>query len=164
MNMIFEYLIAGFLIMSGVFGFVGSFGLLKLNDPMSRLHAPTKATTLGVGGVLIASILHSMLSEHHLSLHELLITLFLFLTAPITANFIAKVHIHRHDTPDSLPDAGDDKIWATHKKPENEVIGPEVRPNIPRPCRRGSFIRDAASPGDPVQPGGRQLCIQPPSP
>lgn len=112
--MISEYLIAGFLIMAGVFGFVGSFGLLKLNDPMSRLHAPTKATTLGVGGVLLASMAHGLSVEGHLSLHELMITLFLFLTAPITALFIAKVHIHRHETKASLPKAGQDGIWATH--------------------------------------------------
>ena len=42
---------------SGVFGLVGSYGLLKLRDPMQRLHAPTKATTVGVGAVLIASVL-----------------------------------------------------------------------------------------------------------
>lgn len=109
-----EIFIAVFLIISGIFGFVGSFGLLKLRDPMSRLHAPTKATTLGVGGVLLASILHSVAIDQHLSLHELLITLFLFLTAPITAHFIAKTHIHRHETPGTLPDAGEDEIWATH--------------------------------------------------
>ncbi|MEK0163191.1 Na+/H+ antiporter subunit G [Phaeobacter sp. JH20_36] len=126
MDLFFDIVIAGFLVIGGIFGIVGSFGLLKLNDRMSRLHAPTKATTLGVGGVLLASMTHAAVYEYHLSVHELMITLFLFLTAPITANFIAKVHIHRHDTPDSLPDAGKDKIWATHKLPENEVIGPEV--------------------------------------
>ncbi|MCD9147507.1 Na+/H+ antiporter subunit G [Pseudophaeobacter flagellatus] len=114
MDMIFEYLIAGFLIMSGVFGFVGSFGLLKLNDPMSRLHAPTKATTLGVGGVLLASMVHGLTVEGSVSLHELMITLFLFLTAPVTALFIAKVHLHRHETKDSLPPPADDSNWATH--------------------------------------------------
>ncbi len=113
MTPVYEFLIAAFLVISGVFGFVGSYGLIKLDNPMSRLHAPTKATTLGVGGVLIASILHSLMSEGHLSLHELLITLFLFLTAPITANFIAKVHIHRHETPGSLPVVGEDQDWAT---------------------------------------------------
>lgn len=113
MEQILEYLIVLFLVISGIFGFVGSFGLIKLDNPMSRLHAPTKATTLGVGGVLIASILHSLLSEGRLSLHELLITLFLFLTAPITANFIAKVHIHRNETPQSLPPVDEDKTWAT---------------------------------------------------
>ncbi len=128
MTIVFEFLIAFFLIVSGIFGFVGSFGMIKLKDPMSRLHAPTKATTLGVGGVLLASIFHSFLIEEHLSLHELLITLFLFLTAPITALFIAKWHIHRHEKPDDLPDAGEDELWATHAVEQVEDV-PEHRAN-----------------------------------
>jgi len=120
-EMVYDYLVAGFLIMAGIFGFVGSFGLLKLNDPMSRLHAPTKATTLGVGGVLLASMLHGAVIEGNLSLHELMITLFLFLTAPVTALFIAKVHIHRHETKAGLPKAGADGIWATHDVPETKT-------------------------------------------
>ena len=91
MQDVMEYLIALFLIVSGVFGLVGSFGLLKLGDPMSRLHAPTKATTLGVGGVLIASMIHAIALEGKASFHELLITLFLFLTAPISAHFIGSI-------------------------------------------------------------------------
>ena len=49
-----EIIVAAFLVIAGVFGFVGSYGLIKLPDPMTRLHGPTKTTTLGVGGVLIA--------------------------------------------------------------------------------------------------------------
>ena len=113
MDLFFELLITGFLIMAGVFGLVGSFGLLKLNDAMSRLHAPTKATTLGVGGVLLASMTHAFAMGPHWSVHELMITLFLLLTAPITANFIAKVHIHQKESRDSLPAAGEDGTWAT---------------------------------------------------
>ncbi len=122
MEFLFELLIAFFLIVSGIFGFVGSFGMIKLKDPMSRLHAPTKATTLGVGGVLLASIFHSVLLEQRLSLHELLITLFLFLTAPITALFIAKWHIHRHERPEDLPDPGEDGLWATHAVEQVEDV------------------------------------------
>ena len=122
MTFIFELLITFFLIVSGIFGFVGSFGMIKLKEPMSRLHAPTKATTLGVGGVLLASIAHSVLLEGKLSLHELLITLFLFLTAPITALFIAKWYIHRHEKPVDLPDAGEDELWATHAVEQVEDI------------------------------------------
>ena len=120
MEQFYEILIVIFLVVSGVFGLVGSFGLVKLSDPMSRLHAPTKATTLGVGGVLIASMLHSILIEGHLSMHELLITLFLFLTAPITAHFIAKAYIHRHVTPEELPDPGGDLGWATLQQDKEE--------------------------------------------
>ena len=112
MEMFVDILIAAFLVASGIFGFVGSFGLIKLKDAMSRLHAPTKATTLGVGGVLIASILHSYLVEGVFTIHELLITLFLLLTAPVTALFIAKSHIHRHEDASTLPDTGDDSTWA----------------------------------------------------
>jgi len=122
MQIFFELLVAFFLIVSGIFGFVGSFGMIKLKDPMSRLHAPTKATTLGVGGVLLASITHSIFVEHNPSLHELLITLFLFLTAPITALFIAKWHIHRHEKPEDLPDAGEDELWATHAVEQVEDV------------------------------------------
>ena len=123
MEMFLDYFIAFFLAAAGIFGFVGSFGLLKLTDPMSRLHAPTKATTLGVGGVLIASMLHSWFVEGVLSWHELLITLFLFLTAPITALFIAKAHIHRHVDQDALPDTGDDTNWAVlERDPELEAL------------------------------------------
>jgi multicomponent K+:H+ antiporter subunit G len=116
-----EILITVFLVTAGIFGIVGSFGLIKLNDPMSRLHAPTKATTLGVGGVLLASMLHAIVFEGHLSLHELMITLFLFLTAPITAHFIAKVHIHRRETRDSLPESCGDSSWATHDLPDEDA-------------------------------------------
>jgi multicomponent K+:H+ antiporter subunit G len=119
MESLMEFLIAAMLIVSGLFGIVGSFGLLKLNDAMSRLHAPTKATTLGVGGALIASMLHAAAVEHP-SLHELLITLFLFLTAPITANFIAKVHIHRQESRETLPSPGEDGVWATHDVKKDE--------------------------------------------
>jgi len=124
MILFLEFLVAAFLVISGIFGFVGSYGLIKLDNPMSRLHAPTKSTTLGVGGVLIASILHSIVAEGRPSLHELLITLFLFLTAPITANFIAKVHIHRHETRQSLPRVDEDQDWATLAS-DDTITAPE---------------------------------------
>jgi multicomponent K+:H+ antiporter subunit G len=99
-----DILIAAFLVIGGFFGLVGSYGLIKLPNPMTRLHAPTKATTLGVGGVLIASMLSALFDRGVLSLHELLITLFLLLTAPITAHFIAKAHLHQNVRREDLPD------------------------------------------------------------
>jgi multicomponent K+:H+ antiporter subunit G len=107
-----DIFIAVFLVIAGVFGLIGSFGLIKLTDPMARLHAPTKATTLGVGGVLIASMLSALFDHGILSMHELLITLFLFLTAPITAHFIAKVHLHQSVPRGDLPPTGTGAPWA----------------------------------------------------
>jgi multicomponent K+:H+ antiporter subunit G len=120
-GMIAEIAIAALLVVAGVFGFVGSFGLIKLSDAMSRLHAPTKATTVGVGSVLIASMLHAWLVEGRLSMHELLITLFLFVTAPVTAHFIAKAHMHRHENEADLPDPEGDTGWAVFDRPADDA-------------------------------------------
>ena len=80
-----EITVTVFLVIAGVFGLVGSFGLMRLPDPMTRIHAPTKATTLGVGGVLIASMVFGFAMTGELSTRELLVALFLFLTSPISA-------------------------------------------------------------------------------
>jgi multicomponent K+:H+ antiporter subunit G len=108
-----EIAISLFVVIAGIFGLVGSYGLMKLPDSITRLHAPTKATTLGVGGVLIASMLDSMASHGIVSFHELLITLFLFLTAPVTAHFIAKVHLHHNVRRGELPPTGTGAPWAS---------------------------------------------------
>lgn len=109
-----EITVTVFLVIAGVFGLVGSYGLVRLPDPMTRLHAPTKATTLGVGGVLIASMVFFYALDGRLSVHELLIAIFLFLTAPITALFIAKVHLHLRETPANLPTPRAGAGWASY--------------------------------------------------
>ena len=97
----------------GASGFItiGVIGLLKFNDPMTRLHAPTKVGTVGVGALLLASMIYSFTIGAG-SLHEVLIVAFLFVTAPISANFLSKVHIHKRscDAP-PVPPTGD--TWST---------------------------------------------------
>lgn len=114
LNLIWQILIALLLVVSGIFGLIGSFGLIKLPDPMTRLHAPTKATTLGVGGALIASMIWFFAAHGHVSFHELLITVFLFLTAPITGHFIAKSHLHWNWKQKNLSRAAGGVDWATY--------------------------------------------------
>ncbi|PJF08356.1 Na+/H+ antiporter subunit G [Pseudorhodobacter sp. MZDSW-24AT] len=123
MDQIVEYLLAALLVIGGLFAIVGSFGLLKLPTMMQRLHAPTKATTVGVGSALIASMSYFWYFEGTLSWHELMITLFLFLTAPITANFIAKAQLHRAINKEDLPPTGVGKEWATYD-PEVTAVSP----------------------------------------
>ncbi len=121
MEQIAEIVISVLLVSAGIFGLVGSIGLIKLPDTMTRLHAPTKASTLGVGGVLLASMLYFWIMRSTPSWHELLITMFLFLTAPITANFIAKAYLHRCDEESSLPETGTDHGWATYEDEAEEL-------------------------------------------
>ena len=91
-----EYLLSFLILIGAGFTLVGSLGLLRLRDFYSRLHAPTKATTLGVGSLLIASALFFSIQEEGLSLHEILVTLFLFITAPVGAHLMAKAALHLH--------------------------------------------------------------------
>lgn len=142
MHFLLELVISLLLVVGGVFVLVGSLGLIKLPDLMTRLHAPTKATTLGMGGTLIASMLYFLATDGALSIHEVLITLFLFLTAPVTAHFIAKAWMHQNPAQrDALPPTGRDQGWSTFEAipdpspkvdapPESAQVPPD--PQIPR--------------------------------
>ena len=118
--MIIELLISALLVIGGIFGLTGSFGLLKLNDTMKRLHAPTKATTVGVGTALIASMLYFSIHRQQVAWQELLIVLFLLLSAPITAHFLSKAHLHRNMRPGDLPPTGTGRKWATLDREDGE--------------------------------------------
>ncbi len=139
MNPVVEILIAALLVLGGGIILIGSWGLARLPSLMTRLHGPAKATTLGVGACLIASMIYFPVTGRSWSAHELLITIFLVLTAPISANMIAKAHLHRQGhsidpnpadgIPESLPPppTGDD--WATFR-------GAEAEPSEGAPVRR----------------------------
>lgn len=88
-----EMLIAISLIAGAGFTLIGSLGLWRLPDLYMRLHGPSKATTLGLGCLLIASMLH--FSRSGWSLQELLVTFFLLLTAPISAQLLARAGLAR---------------------------------------------------------------------
>jgi len=88
-----EIPVAALLVLGGIFVLVGAVGLLRFPDFYMRLHAPTKASTLGVGGVLLASMLMTW-AGGGVALHELLITLFIFVTAPVSANLLAMAALH----------------------------------------------------------------------
>ena len=94
MPTILELLLSALILIGAGFTLVGSLGLIRLRDFYSRLHAPTKATTLGVGSLLIASAVFFSYQDEGLSLHEVLVTLFLFITAPVGAHLMAKAALH----------------------------------------------------------------------
>jgi multicomponent K+:H+ antiporter subunit G len=81
-------------VMGASFALIGSWGLAKLSSFLLRLHGPTKSTTLGVGCVLMASMLYFSFGAGAVSLNELLITGFLFLTAPVSAHLLIKAAMH----------------------------------------------------------------------
>ena len=88
-----EWTAAALIVVAAFFLLVGAIGLARLPDFYMRLHAPTKASTLGVGGVLLASMLLSF-AQGRPGIAELLITLFVFVTAPVSANLMAQAALH----------------------------------------------------------------------
>lgn len=90
MSTLIEFAMVALLAIGSFFTLVGSYGLAKLSEFFKRLHGPTKATTLGVGCIMLASIAwHAVLGDG-LGLRELLIAVFLFITAPISAHVMAR--------------------------------------------------------------------------
>jgi len=83
-------LVLSLLVIAGaLFALVGSWGLVRFSDFLKRLHGPTKASTVGLGAVLLASI-GFFAARGQASLHELLITAFVFMTAPVAAHLLVK--------------------------------------------------------------------------
>ena len=89
-----DLILAALVLIGAFFTLVGSIGLYKLPDFYMRLHGPTKATTLGVGAILVASMLYFSFTTEAASLHEILVTVFLFITAPVSAHLMAKAALH----------------------------------------------------------------------
>jgi multicomponent K+:H+ antiporter subunit G len=83
-----EVMTSVLLLIGAFFILVGSIGLVRLPEFFMRLHAPTKASTLGVGGVLLASMVYAF--NESLLIHELIITLFVFVTAPVSAHLLSQ--------------------------------------------------------------------------
>jgi multicomponent K+:H+ antiporter subunit G len=90
-----EIIVCVLLLVGSLFTLIGAIGLARLPDFFMRLHGPTKSTTLGVGGVVLASVVYFTTHNDYASLHELLIPAFLFLTAPISAHMLAKAGIQQ---------------------------------------------------------------------
>ena len=130
-----EIVVSLLIVVGAIAALVGSWALARFPSLMTRLHGPSKATTLGVGGCLLASVIYFPVFGGRYSAHELLITLFLFLTAPVSAHMIAKTHLHcqgrRLDpnpadgVPEVIPPTGREADWATFQAPEKKAqFGP----------------------------------------
>ena len=106
MPFIFELIISFFIVFGAFFMLVGSIGMIRLPDLFMRLHAPTKSSTLGLGSFLIAAMLFWAM-QGRFGFAELLITLFSFITAPVSANLMAQaaIHLRLRSTSGDVPEA-----------------------------------------------------------
>jgi multicomponent K+:H+ antiporter subunit G len=129
---IFEAIAAFLLVLGAFFMFVGSLGLAILPDMLRRLHAPTKASTLGLGAILMASLFYFIGARGVFSIHEALITVFIFITAPVSGMMIAKAFILTNKAVrNELTSTGASSGWATLDPgpPTASRLPPTVKPD-----------------------------------
>lgn len=118
MHMAMEIIVSFFLIMGAFFMLVGGIGMVRLPDLFMRLHAPTKSSTLGLGGFLLAAIVFSAF-QGRFGFAEILITLFTFITAPVSANLMAQaaLHLRLRSTGGDVPEALERRLpWQRHNR------------------------------------------------
>jgi multicomponent K+:H+ antiporter subunit G len=91
------------LIIGGLLTVIGSLGLLRLKHFYARMHGPSMGNTLGTGCVLVASFLIASALAHRPILHEILITVFIVTTSPMTAMLMMRAAVHRSSARGPLP-------------------------------------------------------------
>lgn len=84
----FEIVIAVFLLLGGFFALIAAIGVLRLPDVLTRMHASTKAGTLGSSLILIGCAIFK--GDIEITVRVIAIILFLMLTAPIGAHMLGR--------------------------------------------------------------------------
>jgi len=82
-------------VMGSLIALVGSIGLLRLREFMTRFHSPALGTTLGTLCILAASMLVFSADGGRPVVHEILIYVFLTMTAPVTAMLLFRAALYR---------------------------------------------------------------------
>ncbi|MCF7817378.1 MAG: monovalent cation/H(+) antiporter subunit G [Kiritimatiellales bacterium] len=86
--MIREILTCVFLLLGGVLTLVAAVGVLRMPDLFIRMHAATKAGTVGVSSITIGLMLH--FDTLTVTSRGVLVITFFLLTAPVAAHMIAR--------------------------------------------------------------------------
>ncbi|XKH59437.1 monovalent cation/H(+) antiporter subunit G [Halomonas sediminis] len=82
-------LLKGGLILAGAsFMFVAALGILRLPDLLTRMHATTKAATLGTTLIMLAVALH--FAEAAVVARAFAVIIFIMMTAPVAAHVIGR--------------------------------------------------------------------------
>ncbi len=104
-------LLADALVIFGVFIMtIGVYGMIRLPDTYTRLHAASKAVVLGVISLLLASV---VTGDPKIIFRVVLIAAFLVLTTPVSAHVIARAAYARGErmrSPDAVNESDKDLI------------------------------------------------------
>lgn len=88
-------LVAILLVLGGLITLIGALGLARLQSFYQRMHGPAITVTLGAGCILVASMMYFTVSQSRLVIHEILISIFVLMTAPVVAMLIMRTGVYR---------------------------------------------------------------------
>ena len=88
-------LVAFFLLGGASLALIGAIGFLRLPTFYERIHAPTLATSWGIGGIMLASMIFFSVGLGRLEIHEILIGIFVTATTPVTLMMLARAALYR---------------------------------------------------------------------
>lgn len=93
-NIILNLLTIIFLVFGTFFIFSGSLGIFRFPDVYTRLHAATKASTLGIASILVGAFIFLYVEHGIVSGKLILGIVFILLTAPVSGHMISRAAHH----------------------------------------------------------------------
>ncbi len=117
--------VALLLVLGATIILTGALGLLRLRTFYQRIHGPALTVTLGAGCLLLASMIYFTVAQSRLVIHEIIITVFILLTAPVVAMTVMRAAVYRDlraKRKESGVTAGD--VYS-FREPETPVDSPE---------------------------------------
>lgn len=91
-----EIIVSGLIIAGGLFAAMAALGVVRLPDVLIRMHASTKAGTLGCGLILVGVAVH--FGDSSVVARAIAAIAFTMLTAPLAAHMIGRA-AYRTGTP-----------------------------------------------------------------
>jgi multicomponent K+:H+ antiporter subunit G len=91
-------LVALLMISGAMLTLIGSIGLLRLKSFYDRVHAPTLGTTLGTLLICLGSIVCFSVLRSRPVVHEVLIIVFVTLSAPVSFMLLGRAAVYRDRT------------------------------------------------------------------
>lgn len=122
-----DVIVAALLLTGCAFLLLAAVGIVRMPDIFTRMSASSKATTLGVGCLLVALALH--FGDAGVTTKSLLVIAFFFLKAPVAAHVLARA-AYRIGTPlwkgtfvDELGEYYDREEYLMHRRPGRDRSG-----------------------------------------
>ncbi|CAL63123.1 putative K(+)/H(+) antiporter subunit G (pH adaptation potassium efflux system protein G) (Pha system subunit G) phaG-like [Herminiimonas arsenicoxydans] len=84
------------LILGGSIILIGALGLMRLPSFYQRIHGPAITVTLGAGCLLLASMLYFTVLQSRPVIHEIIIAVFILMTAPVVSMLLMRAAVYRN--------------------------------------------------------------------